>query len=35
MPNMIAKEHAIQQAIIRAIAFHLQQSHPIPENDEW
>jgi hypothetical protein len=35
MPNMSAKEHAIQQATIRAIAFHLPQFHPIPENDEW
>jgi hypothetical protein len=35
MPNISAKEHATQQAIVRAIAFHLPQFHPIPENDEW
>src|ERR1700730_1489214 len=35
MPNISAKEHEIHQAAIRAIAFHLPQFHPIPENDEW
>jgi lipopolysaccharide biosynthesis protein len=35
MPNVSAKVHAKQQATVRAIAFHLPQFHPIPENDEW
>jgi hypothetical protein len=35
MAKMSAKEHAIQQATVRAMAFHLPQFHPIPENDKW
>jgi len=35
MPNLSAKERAVEQGTIRAIAFHLPQFHPIPENDEW
>jgi lipopolysaccharide biosynthesis protein len=35
MPNISAKEQEVHQAALRAIAFHLPQFHPIPENDEW
>ena len=35
MPSVSANEPEAQQDAIRAIAFHLPQFHPIPENDAW
>jgi lipopolysaccharide biosynthesis protein len=35
MPNVAAKNPSVEQDAVRAIAFHLPQFHPIPENDDW
>lgn len=35
MPNVAAKKLEVEQDAVRAIAFHLPQFHPVPENDEW